>query len=60
MIKGSPVHVAPACTGSGEGSDHEMEMMCREISSEFSFFIAKDLVCCALITRVPNSKTYFM
>ena len=22
IIKGSPVHVAPACAGSGEGSDH--------------------------------------
>jgi hypothetical protein len=33
MIKDSLVHVAPACAGSEEGSDHEMEMICRKISS---------------------------
>ena len=59
--KGSPVHVAPACAGSGEGSDHlslfvniinscivfkEMQYL---LSSYAPIFILLDGICCCII-----------
>jgi hypothetical protein len=35
LIKGSPVHVAPACAGSGEGSDHFESYICNHLSLYF-------------------------
>jgi hypothetical protein len=29
LPKGSPVHIAPACAGSGEGSDHFGSYVCN-------------------------------
>jgi hypothetical protein len=40
LIKGSPVHVAPACAGSGEGSDH---FRSGEGSDHFESYICNHL-----------------